>query len=180
MHASRALLAVAAALVPTAAFADGWYLDGRLGGAYYNDREGTQDDRDAAYSFAGGYRFGKFGVELGYADQGRLSTAYLIGDADSEIDGVTLGVSARLPVSDRWHVDARAGAYLWDSSVDISSSGPGVAFTDDGVDPYVGVGFGYDLGKRWSLGMHYDYYAVEADAFEYDSGVVSLGAEVRF
>lgn len=147
----------------------GYFIDGRLGTASIDANE--FDDSTFGGTISGGYRWGYWGVEVGYANFNGFDDAGL----DLDVDGFTAGVNARFHVADQWYVSARGGAFNWDTEVKSGSIG----VNDDGTDFYAGLGFGYDFNRNFSAGIAYDYYNVDT-ADDADVGLISANAEVRF
>jgi OmpA-OmpF porin, OOP family len=182
------------AAVPTIASAeDGFFIDGRVGRSSVD--EGDIDDSDTAYSLNLGYRWGWFGVEAGYADQGSFSdTAHsgaLSVPVKGEVDGFTLGVNGKFNFAEKWYLSGRVGAYFWDGRADnafvlINQPNPAASvlvadrIKDSGTDLYAGIGVGYDLNDKVSIGLNYDHYDVSSDGVKLKPDVLSAGLEVRF
>jgi len=161
------------ALTATPALAEehtGFFIDGRLGNAQVDDN--GIDDSAFGGTLSGGYRWGYWGVDVGYANFHGFNDNGL----DLDIDGFTAGLNARFNVADDWYVSARGGAFRWDTD----SRGDNVRFKHGGTDFYAGLGFGYDFSQSFSAGIAYDYYNVDTGGGDADVGLISANAEVRF
>ncbi len=73
----------------------GFFIDGRLGTASTDDN--GIDDNTFGGSISGGYRWGYWGVELGYAN----FDGFKDNGAQLDVDGFTAGVNARFNVADQ-------------------------------------------------------------------------------
>lgn len=162
----------------------------------------TVDDTDTSYSIGVGYNVNKYiSVEGGYLKLGKakLSTSGTVSgtyygapfsatgtlNASAEVDGFYLGPVVRLPVSDKFEVFGRAGAYFWNLDTVASASGSltyaGTVYaggvtakaTKDGTDAYYGVGANYKLNDRVSVGL--DWTRFDIDGTDVDN----IGARVK-
>ncbi len=164
--------ATTAALTLNTAHAEehtGYFIDGRLGNASVDDN--GIDDSTFGGTISAGYRWGYWGIDLGYANFNGFGDNGL----DLDVDGFTAGVNARFNIADQWYVSARGGAFRWDAELDLGA----VRAEDDGTDFYAGIGAGYDFSKTFSAGVAYDYYNVDTNG-DADIGLISVNAELRF
>ncbi|MGO1540161.1 MAG: outer membrane beta-barrel protein [Luteimonas sp.] len=154
-------LALSAALLGGTAFAaqsaeQGFYA-GVGAGQSYVDKRGYDDD-DTAFSAFGGYQFNRyFGLEVGYADFGKL---------ESRGDGERLDASAAyftavgtLPFTDRFSGYARAGIQRWD----LDRALPALTGSNDdsGNDPLYGVGLQYRFNDHVALRGEYTRFEIK-------------------
>lgn len=170
-----------------AADSAGWFAFVRLGQTSFKGYEleryaNKLDDSDTGWEVGSGYRWGSFGVMLGYNDLGALNAGsnsdYQPPEAqprpvpptaaDSfvpgpvfkdkiEAKGVTASAIYMLPVGKRCIVTGRIGLYHWKQKVRYEEP----SFTDNasatGTSPLVAVGFGVglDTDKRWTVHVSY-------------------------
>ena len=184
-----ALLALAVALSP-AAFAaehDGWVYNGLTGAASFE--EGGVDDTAFGSSSAFGYRWGEFGVDVGYTGFGtfedKLSSATGSVKLEADVGGWTAGITANANLNDSWSIQGRLGAYGWNADGEVKSGTTRVAFDDDGVDWYAGVSLDYNWSwnqkwaKRASIGLGVTNYRLGGDVGT-NIMLVGLHSEFRF
>ena len=170
-----------AALTPSIAAADGGLLiAGSVGSAELSeDFDGFRvDDDSTAYRFTVGWRFNDyFALDAGYQNFGRFDDT--VDDAGTPVsislkaDGFTIGGVGSLPISERFSLFARAGAFFWDGDAEINNV---TAARPEDSNLYYGVGLRVDFKNR---------LAVTADGSKYDldgvsSTVLSVGLEYRF
>ncbi|MCB1608124.1 MAG: porin family protein [Xanthomonadales bacterium] len=147
----------------------GFFIDGRLGRASVDDS--GVDDSTFGGTISAGYRWGYWGVDLGYANFNGFGD----GGVDLDVDGITAGLNARFNIADHWYVSARGGAFAWDADLKAGN----LRISDDGTDFYAGIGAGYDFSQNFSAGLAYDYFNVDA-AGDADVDLISLNGELRF
>jgi hypothetical protein len=170
-----------AALIPSIAAADsGLFIAGNIGKAELSENfDGFDVDTDStAYRFTAGWRFNNYvALEAGYQNFGSFGQTF--NDAGESVsislkaDGFTIGGIANLPISDRYSLFARAGAFFWDGDGEINNT---TAAKPEDTNFYFGAGLQLRLT---------DQLAVTADGSHYDldstsSTVVSVGLYYRF
>lgn len=163
--------------------------DGRLDGPYAGDRRDGSD-------IAGAVRVGAiwqgsiaWGFETGYVDLGKVSEQYVVNLAnvrnEAHTRGTLLGGNATYRFDAPWYLSARSGfVHSW-TDLRASASGSGVTApgaTASGNGWYLGVGGGYDISERASVGLHYDFYHLKASSNGADvSGHVgTLAAQLEY
>lgn len=183
-----------------AAYNGGYFINGGVGRTEVN--KSPFDTNDTGYTLNGGYRWGLFGVEVGYTDLGSYkqnvpvisvpvgvngSGAPVVGSVNmkAKVHGPTLGGNVHVPVGDNFYISGRAGVYHFDSNAQLgaldSSGNVIIVHTSaDGYKPYGGVGVGYDFSSNVSLGVNYDYYSAKKSDFDLSSKMLSVNAEYRF
>lgn len=184
-------VALIAALAAPSAFAQatdhtGFFVNGSVGSG--NVSEGNFSDTGTAWQLNGGYRWGTFGIEGGYADFANLSDTAEGLDVNAALNGFTLGANGRFNFAEQWYLSGRAGFFFWDA--DANAAVCAVAGTNrvcnlieadtDGTDYYVGFGLGYDFNEQFSLGVAYDYFAAEDNDLKLNTNTYSITGEVRF
>src|SRR5690242_14534743 len=181
---------IAASTSASAAEANGaFFINAGVGQATYHVGEAgggdyAQDDSDTATALRLGYLWHgpvDFGMEGGYVDLGELKASLISGavlqEARVNARGWLLGATGKYHVADRWFVSARGGWLHTTRDVDYRVSTPvdatGGSSSVHGDGWYAGLGAGYDFSSRFSLGVSYDNYHVEAK-----TGDVSADANV--
>lgn len=167
---------------------EGWFVAARAGSGSVD--ENVLDDSDTALGASGGYRWGWLGLEVGYVDFGAWHKdfpGFLEDDTPitavsiAELQGWTVGVNARAQLSPKWSLTGRAGVFDWDTNAftDVPTFAR-VDLDDSGTDWYAGVGVAYSITERFDLGVAYDHYRANGDAFDLSPDVFSATAELRF
>ena len=177
-----ALLVVPALLlVPAAAWAEsGLVIGGGVGAASLNeDFDGFDIDADStAFRVTIGWQLNDaVSLEVGYQNFGRFDQNVDLDGTPVEVslkaDGFTLGVTGSLPLSERFRVFGRAGAFFWDGDADIN--GISQARPED-TNLFLGIGLSYDLTRKFVLTGDWTRYELEDAA----SNVFSLGFRYVF
>jgi OOP family OmpA-OmpF porin len=174
------MLAIAA-LIPSIASADkGLFVAASVGSAELSESfDGFDVDADStAYRFTVGWRFNDYlAIDGGYQNFGRFDQTF--DDAGTPVDislkadGFTLGVIGSLPISDRFSLFARGGAFFWDGDADINNVS--VASPED-TNFYFGAGARLALTERLSATVDGSRYDLDGT----DSTVLSVGLDFRF
>lgn len=164
------------------------------------------NDSDAAGALRFGYRWHSavdYGFEAGYADMGRVSSAFQLPNGSSyqtnlKDRGWLLGGNLKYNIDSNWYVSARGGwfhARIDNKGAEViyPTCFPGgvcplnVAYrqydySQKGNGEYFGVGGGFNFSPNFSLGLSYDYYRSDRlnDSSSVDIGMYSLSAEYRF
>lgn len=118
------------------------------------------DTEDAWRVYAGYPITDKFAAELGYTDL--VYTARLEEQAngigvlrgEQKTKGVTLGLTAKQPVTQQVDVYGKLGAYVWDSKANTSLG----SADDSGTSPTVGLGVAYNVNEQWGVNAGWDRY----------------------
>jgi OOP family OmpA-OmpF porin len=182
-----------------------WYIGASIGHADYNASESDVDaafaaagftsttdidDTDTGYKAFVGWQFHEnFAAELGYVDLGNYDidtnitapvAARFNGDAD--VDGFSLSLVGTLPVTDKFSVLGRLGAYFWDVNADgavtVSGTRVNLEGDDSGTDFVYGVGAQYDFTRHFGMRAEYEVYNDVGD--EDDIDFLSAGIVYRF
>jgi OOP family OmpA-OmpF porin len=182
MKTQSILAAVAiAALTPSLAFADkGLFVAASVGSAELSESfDGFDVDANStAYRFTVGWRFNDYlAIDGGYHNFGRFDQTF--DDAGTPIDvslkadGFTLGAIGSLPISDRFSLFARAGAFFWDGDAEINNVS---AASPEDTNFYFGAGARLALTERLSATVDGSRYDLDGT----DSTVLSVGLDFRF
>lgn len=143
------------------------------------------DDSDTAWKGFVGYRFLKFvAVEAALVNLGEFevngTSSGAAGDVSfsADADGYTLSAMGILPVGPGFKLFAKAGYFIWDVDVDVSSSGLGTTIndSDDGEDLVYGAGLAYKFGLGLGVRLEYEEYEIDDESVE----VISAGVTWRF
>jgi len=167
------------------------------------------DDKDTAWKAFGGYRFGPYlALEASYFDLGAISTQTafdLIGSlggtvsTSRDVKGFALDLVAIAPLSERFSLFGRVGAYRAQSEATIGISGDAIFSDGEGGNTRnktshnsnwkAGVGLDWNVARNVALRIEYERYFEVGNAFaigtrngtgEADIDVVTLGAVYRF
>lgn len=196
-NAALALFGAVALSVPSIGMAQGadtgWYVGGSIGQSKFDvDCTGASscDDSDTAFRVFGGYMFNKnLGIEVGYADLGKLHVAgtvppFGLVNADlkaTAFDVVAVGV---LPIASSFSLYGKAGMYRAESKLDGSIAGFGSGSqSDSNTDITVTIGAGYDFNPNFGLRAEWQrYMKVGSDSTggDGDVDVYSIGVVYRF
>lgn len=170
-----------AALIPSIAIADkGLFVAASVGSAELSESfDGFDVDTDStAYRFTVGWRFNDYlAIDGGYHNFGRFDQTF--DDAGTPIDvslkadGFTLGAIGSLPISDRFSLFARAGAFFWDGDAKINNVS---AATPEDTNFYFGAGVRLALTEKLSATVDGSRYDLDGT----DSTVLSVGLDFRF
>lgn len=115
----------------------------------------TCDDTDTAFRAFGGYNFNKnFGVELGYADLGKVTVSALGLSGDVKATAFDLMAVGSLPIGDKFGVYGKLGMYRADSK----ASGAVGSGSDTNTDVTYAIGGQYNFNKNLGLRAEWQQY----------------------
>ncbi|MEO1202848.1 MAG: outer membrane beta-barrel protein [Pseudomonadota bacterium] len=180
-HKLLALSLVAAVLLPMAASAEsGFFIHAAVGQSELSDDfDGfAVDDDSTAWRLSAGWRLNDYlAFEGGYHNFGRFEQDFNVDGAPVRVslkaDGFTLGGVGSIPVSERFDVFGRVGAFFWDGDADLNGV---TQATPEDTNLYLGLGVRFDLNERFSItgdGSRYDLDGTTGTVF-------SIGADLRF
>ena len=164
-----------------------WYVEGFIGQAQADKTlpelnaqvgEGqllNVDDSDTAFGVSLGYQWTPIvALELGYADFGegtaRIKGATLTPAQYHELvktvtpvlaDGVMLGLRFTLLQHQGWRFEVPVGLFHWQADISSTMGNTTITTDLDGTDWYAGVRFSYQFSDAWSVGLGYQYLAIE-------------------
>ncbi|MGK4303429.1 putative Ig domain-containing protein [Shewanella xiamenensis] len=164
-----------------------WYVEGFIGQAQADKTlpelnaqvgEGqllSVDDSDTAFGVSLGYQWTPIvALELGYADFGegsaRIKGATLTPAQYHELvktvtpvlaDGVMLGLRFTLLQHQGWRFEVPVGLFHWQADISSTMGNTTITTDLDGTDWYAGVRFSYQFSDAWSVGLGYQYLAIE-------------------
>ena len=185
------------AIISTSVFAeDGKFYIGASGGRVdvetgVSGTTGTAnlDEDDKGWKVYAGYKWeNNFGIELNYADFGEASLSGNNGDTfvyqgttytftangvNIDLEGTTFGIGLTysLPlIEDTFYIDAKVGAHTWDAEMTISADAAGnVSLSDDGTDPFYGLGLTYQITKEFGARVEFERYEFDEEDVDYAS-----------
>lgn len=147
-------------LFSTPAFAE-FYVGGALGQARIDERiDGLRiADNSMSWRAFAGYEFNDYiGIEGSYLDLGDISDTVLGVPVRAEADGWSLAAVGKIPFSERWALQAKAGMFFWDARSVVG----GEVENDPGdQDPFFGVGIAYSFSEQVQLDLGVDYYKLD-------------------
>jgi OmpA-OmpF porin, OOP family len=177
-----ATLLISAGLMSAPAMAAGPFYGGvSLGQSSFKDTcDGAAgagincDDSDTGYKIFGGYQINpNFGVEVTYADLGKLSISGGGAFGQVKANGFGVGVVGTLPVANNFSVLGRLGIYRGEAK---ASSNVGV----NGKESSTELGFG--LGASFAVTPAVDLRG-EWEQFQFDGdkvNLLSVGVAMKF
>ena len=179
-NVSFALLA-SIALAPVTVLAEsGLYFGGSIGSATLTDSvDGFDFDSDSnPYRFTLGLQFSDFfAIEGGYNNFGTFEERFTLGGetvaVELQADGITLGATGALPLTETLNLFGRAGAFFWDGDALVDS----IRLPSEN-DTNVYYGGGATVAMTDRLRLVGDWTRYELDTTESD--VISLGFTYRF
>lgn len=169
------------------AFAGGYV--GASFGTTSPDEEGFKDD--TGYRITGGALLNpNFALEASYtslgefeADEdtrnaiGYLAGGYDVSDVSIEVTGVEFAAVGIAPLNDTFSLFGKIGLYMWDAEVNVDVAGYGSGSdSDDGNDPFFGVGFLVNVSQQISLKGEFNRY----DAMDGDVDFLGVGLNLNF
>lgn len=129
------------------------------------------DARDSGTHFLIGLRpHRNFSFDVGRIDFGETSVTYQPYSVESEasLDGLAVGANALFPLHNQVTLFARVGMLDWDLDVQARVAGTTLATgSDDGSDPFMGVGFlfGWEALKFRGSFTRYEVENEDLDTF---------------
>lgn len=170
-----AVLAAIAIFASPAVLAE-FYVGGAIGQARINEGiDGFRiEDNTTTWRIYAGYEFNDYiGLEGSYLDLGEFSDTVVGIPVRADADGWSLAAVGKIPLSEKWAIQAKAGLYFWDGQ----SSVDGIVEQDPGdQNPFVGLGVAYKFNNKTQLDVGVDYY----DMDDVQPLVGSIGLSFRF
>ena len=160
-----ALAAAAALCAPALAKSDtGFYVAPEIGIVSFSDWcDGAEaagvscEDSEIGFGIAGGYWFNDFiAAELG----ARFGSGYDAGPIELEYTSFSLGGRGNYPIgTSGFALTGNLGFHFWD----VEASAGGASLSNDGTDPYGGIGASYAISDSISARGGYTYYKYDDD-----------------
>jgi OOP family OmpA-OmpF porin len=182
MKIQSILIAAALAVsIPSTTFAEsGFFVAGSIGKANLSEDfdDFSVDTDSTAFRVTAGWRFNDyFAVEAGYNNFGNFEQTVDVDGVPTEVslkaDGFTLGGLGYVPLSDRFSLFGRAGAYFWDGDAEINNV---TAATPEDANFYFGAGVRFALSDKLSATLDGSRYDLDGAS----STVLSVGLDIRF
>lgn len=155
------------------------YVEANVGGSHYSNFCKLSDNcKNVATSARGlvGYGFGNgLSAEFGYTEFGKVKDTKGKNERSGRTGGWTLGAAYRLPLSESFSADFRAGAMRAESKFRSMTNGVSRSVSESLTAPYVGVGLSYSLNKNTSIGT-----GVTVTRYQPGNGVKSTIQTVDF
>lgn len=165
------------------------YVDANVGQSQYNLDTGgvtlnTQGSDPTAYKIGVGYNFTpNFGVELGYADLGKQTNTYSLGNvllnADLKSSATYLAGTATAPMGDKFMVFGKLGASWNRSSGSVDSGLLQVSDSGRKTGLLANVGAGYKFTDNIAATVQYDTFG-HIDDNNSRASMWSVGARFTF
>jgi OmpA-OmpF porin, OOP family len=152
------------------------------------------DESDTGYKIFGGYQFDQiWGVELQYADFGKASLKgnngdrftfegtqyeFLANNSEVSVKAKSLGAAivAGYNVSSVVRPYVKLGLHRWDSDASVSSNAGNISISDNGTDPFYGIGVQFSITDQLAA-------RIEAEHYKYDrekAQLISAALMYRF
>jgi OmpA-OmpF porin, OOP family len=188
-----ALIGVSAAVAAPAAFAQargaaadaGWYAGGSLGQSTADCKVsgGSCDDKDTAWKIFGGYQINRnFGVELGYADLGKITVSAGGSSLSVETTSWDLVGVGSFPMANQFSIYGKLGFNRTETKAGSAK--------DNGTDLTFGAGVRYDFSRNLGVRGEWQRYkattpaatsgAITVTSGDFDIDVLSVGVVWKF
>jgi hypothetical protein len=182
MKSSRLFL-LSVVVLPLSAWAEqgdlpdrtnGFYIGGGVGVSQVEMNSGPVviDSGDTATTIFVGYRLPysprgiNIALEGAYLDLGNAQDTPMDSTISLKIDGFDLSASAYFPITRRWDILAKAGAYLWDGNLKGWAPGaPEFTDSDSGTDLALGFGAAFNTGTAFGLRLEVERLNVLSGAW---------------
>ena len=177
-HATIAILAQI--LLMQVATADGnWYVGAAFGSADFdNGIDGFQlDSGDTAMRFYGGYSFNEhFSVDGGYVDFGQFDTFVDNSGTPIQIsedaDGFLFAATGSIPLTDKFSLYGRLGAFFWDGASLIGNVDNNVS----DVNAHLAAGIRAMVYKNLSVTVDWSRFDLDGT----NADLIAIGLQVGF
>ena len=162
-----------AALAAFAAHAEGLYIGGSLGSTKYRGAEigglSTDTSNNGGKVYGGYAVTPNIGVELGYADLGKFTSA--AGDVKGH--GLYLDAVGTVPVSESFSVLGRLGAFNGKLTDTVNGN-------RSGTNLKAGLGVQWDFNKRTGVRAEWERYKFKGVTENPSADMYSLGLNYKF
>ena len=195
---NKFIVAAIAALVPSIASAEGFYV-GALYGSTSIDTGvdtvvgATLDEDDTGYAFVVGNEIDEnLSIEGFYIDFGEATLKGDSGDtfalngssyvftssATIEASATSMGVAGKVhfDMAEKLSGFFKFGMHSWDTEATIAVATASATTTDDGIDILMGIGAEYDVSEKVAVVVGYDQYTLDDEDVTFLHG----GLKVRF
>jgi OOP family OmpA-OmpF porin len=178
----------AALVVPFAAQAAGGYVGGGFGQSTYDvdDAGATTTSRDesgSGFKLYGGYEFDQnWGVEVGYANLGKLKNVYNVLGTNvtrsAKSYSVYVAGTGTLPLNEQFSLFGKLGLATNHISVDGSAGGFTVSESGSKSGMMFGVGAAYNVTKNVAVTLEYENFGKVAE--DTKAQMWTVGARYKF
>ncbi len=152
------------------------------------------DEDDKGFKLSGGYQYNEnIAVEVHYTDLGEAELngnsgdtfvldgttfAFTANDVKVTSEGESYGIAAvfSFPLTDAIKPFARIGIQHWEIDGSVTSTAGNADFSDDGTDPFYGVGVDVQLSDSIALRAEYEHYELDSE----DAEFLAVGIRVSF
>ncbi len=90
--------------------------------------------------------------------------------------GIAADISYALIAEEKGSINAILGGFAWEADFDSEYKGTHISSSEDGVDPYIGLGVDYHLNKEWRVGCQFTRYFIDLN----DVTTLTLGLSYQF
>jgi OOP family OmpA-OmpF porin len=159
----------------------GWLVGGQVGQSKIKvdcPAGLTCDDTDTAFRIFGGYNFNKnFGVELGYADLGKVTVSGFGLSGDIKATAWDIMAVGTLPIHEKFDLYGKLGWYFADSKASGSIGGG----SESNNDLTYAIGGAYNFNKNLAVRLEWQQYkSVGGDNSNGDVDVIGVGVVYKF
>ncbi|NLS12186.1 DUF4347 domain-containing protein [Vibrio sp. SM6] len=160
-----------------------WYLDADVGVSKADARLSvadsqlqSSDKQDTAWSLGLGYRFNPDWAVTGrYLDLGKGKATLIPGSGADPVEfhasvakvtpalaeGIALDVGYTLIQGEKARMQAVLGSFFWEVDFDSEYQSSHITSSEDGIDPYVGIGVDYQFNNQWSASWRVNHYFID-------------------
>jgi len=165
-------------------------MNRRMANLGYEAQANVSGQDRTAWNLFGGYNVSDyFALELGYVDLGEVRT-HLSGSPIDIADylksanlvhprsasGAEVAALARYPFNDQHSVYLRGGWLFANSRYTANADSEFAKRSDNGGEGFFGVGYAYEINRRWGLQLGYERFKVEDE----NIGMFGLGLRYKF
>lgn len=159
----------------------GWLVGGQIGQSKIKldcPAGVSCDDTDTAFRIFGGYNINKnFGVELGYADLGKVTVSALGISGDVKATAWDIMAVGTLPLGSNFDLYGKLGWYFADSKTSGSIGGG----SESNNDLTYAFGGAYNFNKNLAVRLEWQQYkSVGSDSDNGDVDVIAVGVVYKF
>jgi opacity protein-like surface antigen len=136
------------------------------------------DNRHTAYNIYGGGYFNNYvGLELGYANFGKINRA----GGTTKAEGINLSLVGKLPLNNSFNLQGRLGTTYGRTNVSSVPVSGIVSGSESGFGLSYGLGAEYAFDPNWSAVLQWDRYALKFPGSGRDRvSATTVGLRYRF
>lgn len=179
----KIVLAALVAVASSAAFAQGYTVEGAIGSAHINeDCSGVPNcsNNSTGYKLVGGYGLSKnLAAEISYISYGKASASAYNTQVDVKTHGFGIGLAYQLPLNEQFNFTLRGG--VASNHTSVSSSGiVNISDSKSKTALTLGLGAAYALSKSLSVTAGYDISKANDTTGDMNVSLFSLGLKYGF